>query len=163
VVKPLKGIARVGKLKIAVGLRDRHILHLGHNLIFILNSDIAPDGSAVIFQSHPESNILSWDHRIGIRVQVFNVKGTNSLVAQGPSTGSPSRTERLCRINWPPITLAIYILYREAVIRAVETVVPLWKINSILTWLKQDIPRLCDDFILIPNGKSDPPRMPRLV
>ena len=51
----LEGIPRIGKLKIAVTPRDQYILHLHHDLIFILDSDISTDGSPVISQSHPES------------------------------------------------------------------------------------------------------------
>ena len=138
-VKSLEGIPSIGKLKIAVTARDRHILYLDHDLIFILDSDISSDGSAVISQSHLESNILTWGSRIGIYVQVFDVKGTNSPVAQSPSTICSSSTEFLCQVDQPPGVFDIRF-HGETVIGTGKPIVRRRKINSILAGRDIDIP-----------------------
>jgi len=103
VVRSLEDISCIGKLKIAVTARNQYILHLDHDLIFILDSDISTDGSAVISQSQPESNILAGGCWIGRHVQVFNVKRTNALVAQSPSNRCCSSAEFLCQVDRPPV------------------------------------------------------------
>ena len=156
VVKSLEGIPRIGKLKIAVTARDQYILHLDHDLIFILDSDISPDGSAVISQSHPESNVLPWGNRIGIRVQVFNVKGTDALVAQGPSNRCSSSAEFLCQVDRPPGAFDIR-LHGEAVIPTGKPIVRRRKINSILSGRDIDIPCFTYNLISVFDHKGNSP------
>ena len=58
VVSTLEGILRIRKLEVAVTPRDQRILHLDHDLILVLDSDISPQGFPIVSQSHPESNSL---------------------------------------------------------------------------------------------------------
>ena len=58
-VKPLEDIPTVGELKFRGTPGDRNILNLGHELITVLDPDMAADGSSIISQSYPESNFLT--------------------------------------------------------------------------------------------------------
>jgi len=162
VVKSPERIPRIGKLKIALAARDQYILRLDHDLIFILDSDISPDGSAVISQSHPESNVLSWDDWIGIRIQVFNVKGTHALVAQGPSSRCSPSAELLCQVDRPPGTLDIR-LHAEAMVGTGKSIRTFGKIDLIIPRPERSIPYLADDLVLVLNGESDSSGITRAI
>ncbi len=79
VVRSLERIPRIRKLKFGKAARNSGILHLGYDLILILNPDSSPDGPSIVSHFRPESKILPRGSRIRNHPQLFNIKRLKSI------------------------------------------------------------------------------------
>jgi hypothetical protein len=162
VVKPLELVPGKREGEIGDPMGQKNIIQLDDHLIMVLDLQIDTDGTPIISQPRPESNLLTGADRIRVHIKILNEQWTNAMGGHGPSLKGPSGTKLLRQVHRSSRPLNIY-LNGEAIFLSMESVVCLGEGNPIISRPEYNILHSRYHLILIFNKKVDPPRSPREV
>ncbi len=114
VVKPLELVPGKWEGEIGDPMGQKNIIQLDDHLITVLDPQIDTDGTPIISQPRPESNLLTGADRIRVHIKILNEQRTNAMGGHGPSLKGPPRTKLPRQVYRPSRSFNIY-LYGEAI------------------------------------------------